>query len=95
MLYFSLLYLKLHNPSVIIIITRTLPSCQANKQEKDGKDGAGPSPITAQLMFQAMGVSPGGSYPSGNANRVDSKDQNDHQLLTKDHDKKHHETDNG
>ena len=40
-----------------------------------------------------MGMSPG-QYSSGNANRVDSKDQNDHQLLTEDHDKKHHETDN-
>ena len=87
--------MKLHNPSVIIIITRILPSCQASKgQERDGKDGAGPSPITAQLMFQAMGMSPG-QYSSGNTNRIDSKDQNDHQLLTKDHDKKHHETDNG
>ena len=68
--------------------------CQTSKQEKDGKDGAGPSPITAQLMFHAMGMSPSG-LSSGNANRVDGKDQNDHQLLTKDHDKKHHENDNG
>ena len=70
---------------------------QGGKDEKGGlgKDGAGPSPITAQLMFQAMtSMSPGG-VSSGSANREHAKDQNDHQLLTRDHDKKHQETDNG
>ena len=68
---------------------------QAGKDGKDGKDGSGPSPITAQLMFQAMSsMSPGG-LSSGSANREHAKDQNDHQLLARDHEKKHHETDIG
>ena len=69
---------------------------QAAPGGKDGKDGSGPSPITAQLMFQAMtsSMSPGG-LSSGSANREHAKDQNDHQLLARDHEKKHHETDIG
>jgi hypothetical protein len=59
---------------------RILPSCQG----KQGKDGAGPSPITAQLLFQAMNsMSPGG-LSSVSANNEHAKDQNDHQLQNKD-----------
>lgn len=63
------------------------------KEGKDGKEGSsGPSPITAQLMFQAMAsMSPGGAS-TGSANKEHAKDQ-DHQL--QDHDRKFYETDNG
>ena len=63
---------------------RILQSCQG----KHGKDG---SPITAQLLFQAMNsMSPGG-LSSVSANNENAKDQNDHQLQSKDQ----HDTDKG
>ena len=62
---------------------------------KDGKEGPGPSPITATLMFQAMAnMSPGGAS-SGSANK-DAKDLNDQQNQGDHHyDKKNYETDHG
>ena len=69
----------------MVYLMRILPSCQG----KHGKDGA--SPITAQLLFQAMNsMSPGG-LSSVSANNEHAKDQNDHQLQNKDQ----HETDKG
>ena len=63
--------------------------------EKGGKEGPGPSPITATLMFQAMAsMSPGGGS-SGSANK-DTKDQNHDQSNIGGHyDKKHYDNENG
>ena len=64
------------------------------KEGKDGKDGcsgmaSGPSPITAQLMFQAMSsMSPGGAS-SGSANREHAKDSEQQESIKKIHDNEH------
>ena len=61
---------------------------------KDGKGGggqmaSGPSPITAQLMFQAMSsMSPGGAS-SGSANREHAKDSEQQESIKKIHDNEH------
>ena len=49
---------------------------------KEGKDGSGPSPITAQLMFQAMVSNSPGGISSGSANKdQNAKDQHDQSNL--------------